>query len=114
MIEIGHLPIIWHIMKSFSYYGIEEFIHALGYKSEVVKNYFLNYRQFSGNISLDLRNDRVVNHNKIYENWKIHFLETGLKTETGGELNKLCNLLAVRESWLHMVMLYQTLIFQIY
>ena len=88
MIEIGHFPIIWHIMKSFSYYGIEEFIHALGYKSEVVKNYFLNYRQFSGNISLDLRNDRVVNHNKIYENWKIHFLETGLKTETGGRIKQ--------------------------
>ena len=58
MIEIGHFPIIWHIMKSFSYYGVEEYIRALSYKSEVFKNYFINYKQFSENISLDLKNTK--------------------------------------------------------
>tara|TARA_A100000164_G_scaffold381988_1_gene437070 strand:+ start:2761 stop:3564 length:804 start_codon:yes stop_codon:yes gene_type:complete len=88
MVKIGSNPIIWHIMKSFSHYGIREFITALGYKSDVIKNYFLNYKKSSGDITVDLKTGKTINHNSINEDWKIHLLETGKNTETGGRIKK--------------------------
>ena len=88
MVKIGPYPIIWHIMKSFSFFGVNEFITALGYKSDVIKNYFLNYRRSSGDVTIDLKTGKTTKHNYITENWKIHFLETGKDTETGGRIKQ--------------------------
>ena len=88
MVKIGNYPILWHIMKSFSSYGINEFITTLGYKSEVIKNYFTNYKNFSGDLSIDLNTGKVSYHNENCENWKIHLLDTGKKTQTGGRIKQ--------------------------
>ena len=88
MVKIGDYPILWHIMKTFSCFGINEFITTLGYKSEVIKNYFFNYRNFSGDLSIDLHSGKILQNRKNCENWKIHLLETGKNTQTGGRIKQ--------------------------
>jgi len=93
MVEIGGRPILWHIMKHYGHYGFNEFVIALGYKGEVIKQYFLEYSKVSGNITVNLRNGRVEMHNTECEDWVVHLVDTGLDTQTGGRLKRL-------ESWL--------------
>lgn len=89
MVEIGGFPVLWHIMKIYAAHGIREFIVALGYKSEVIKDYFINYRNRQGSISLDLSSGEITLHgDSEIDNWKVHLLETGLYTMTGGRINK--------------------------
>ncbi len=86
------MPILWHIMKTYSYYGVKDFILALGYKGEMIKEYFLNFEELSNNFTLNLRSrqDRVVHENGAsLEDWKITFVDTGLETQTGGRIARI-------------------------
>ena len=88
MINIGGMPIIWHIMKFYSSFGFNNFIHTLGYKGGYIKNYFMNYKRNITDTTIDLATNQITYHNNNIENWKIHFLDTGLDTETGGRIKK--------------------------
>jgi glucose-1-phosphate cytidylyltransferase len=89
MVEIGGQPILWHIMKVFSACGFNEFVLALGYKGEVIKDYFVNYRHRSASISVSLRNGETRIHNENCEDWTVHLLDTGLETQTGGRVRRV-------------------------
>jgi glucose-1-phosphate cytidylyltransferase len=89
MVEIGGQPILWHIMKIFATQGFREFIIALGYKSEVVKNYFLNYHFLREDISINLKSGDVQVHNETKDDWLVHLVDTGDRTETGGRIKRL-------------------------
>ncbi len=91
MIEIGERPILWHIMKFFASAGHHEFFLALGYKGEVIKNYFLNYHYLQDDFSISLSNGEIRPHNPSRDNWKIHLIDTGLETGTGGRLKRLAS-----------------------
>lgn len=89
MVEIGGKPILWHIMMIYSTFGIKEFIIALGYKAEVIKEYFLDYFSLSNDLTIDLISGSKIVHNKQDLDWKIHLVDTGLHTMTGGRLKRL-------------------------
>ena len=89
MVEIGEQPILWHIMKHYSYYGFKEFFVALGYKGEVIKRYFHDYYSLNGSMTIDFATGRIENHNKECEDWCIHLMDTGLETYTGGRVKRL-------------------------
>ena len=89
MVEIGGRPILWHIMKHYTYYGFKEFFIALGYKGEVIKRYFLDYYTLDGSMTINLSNGDVQAHNKECEDWIVHLIDTGLHTLTGGRIKRL-------------------------
>jgi glucose-1-phosphate cytidylyltransferase len=89
MVEIGGKPILWHIMNIYSAFGVNEFIIALGYKAEVIKEYFLNFYALNNDISIDLASGKTTIHDGNQPKWKIHMVDTGLNTETGGRLKRL-------------------------
>ncbi len=91
MVEIGGRPILWHIMNIYAAYGYKEFIVALGYKGEVIKNYFLNYYYLRNSFSIHLGNGRVDVHDAGREDWVVHLIDTGLRTETGGRIKRLAS-----------------------
>jgi glucose-1-phosphate cytidylyltransferase len=86
MVEIGGKPILWHIMKLYSKYGIKEFLPALGYKGEVIKDYFYNYSYLSKDFSIELKTHKIENMTENTEDWKIHLIDTGKNSMTGGRL----------------------------
>jgi glucose-1-phosphate cytidylyltransferase len=89
MIEIGGRPIIWHIMKHYSHFGFNEFFICLGYKSESIKRYFLDYYSLSGSLTIDLSLGKVETQNRECEDWILHLIDTGLQTNTGGRVKRL-------------------------
>jgi glucose-1-phosphate cytidylyltransferase len=89
MVEIGGKPILWHIMKIYAAYGVTEFLIALGYKGELLKEYFLNFFAFNNDISIDLATGETTIHNGKQLDWKVHLIDTGLSTQTGGRLKRL-------------------------
>ncbi len=89
MVEIGGRPILWHILKHYSAYGFAEFVIALGYKGETVKRYFLDYANLMGNLSVEMVRGKVARHGETCEDWKVHLIDTGLKTNTGGRVRRL-------------------------
>ncbi|MBC7920243.1 MAG: glucose-1-phosphate cytidylyltransferase [Ferruginibacter sp.] len=89
MVQIGGRPILWHIMKMYAAHGYKEFVLALGYKSEVIKDYFINYRHHAHSLTVDLSSGHVTVHNGDCEDWRIHLLDTGLNTETGGRIKQI-------------------------
>lgn len=89
MVEIGGRPLLWHIMKIYSTYGFNEFVVALGYKSEVVKGYFLNYYYIDRNLSIDLMTGKIDVYDGERDNWLISLIDTGLSTQTGGRIRRL-------------------------
>ena len=89
MVKIGNYPIIWHIMNIYSYYGYNDFVIALGYKSEVIKNYFLDYVSNTSDIYLDLKSGKVDQLSKSKLDWKVTLVETGLNSMTGGRIKRL-------------------------
>jgi glucose-1-phosphate cytidylyltransferase len=95
MVEIGGKPIIWHIMKIYSYYGFNEFVILLGYKGSIIKDFFLNYFSHQADLTIDTSNGKIKTHNSVGENWKVTLLETGLYTQTGSRIKKakkyICN-----------------------
>jgi glucose-1-phosphate cytidylyltransferase len=89
LVEIGGKPILWHIMKSYSHYGYNDFFIALGYKGEMIKKYFIDYSGLQGNISVDMASGQVQRSNLPHkEDWNVHLIETGLKTNTGGRIKR--------------------------
>ena len=89
MVEIGQKPILWHIMKTYSAYGINDFIICCGYKSYVIKEYFANYHLHAADVTFDLTNNSVEIHNSAAEPWRVTLVETGDRTMTGGRLKRV-------------------------
>jgi glucose-1-phosphate cytidylyltransferase len=89
MVEIGEKPILWHIMNIYAAQGITEFVVALGYKSDVIKNYFVNFCVNNSDISVDLASGQTTVHDNGHPSWKVHLVDTGLYTQTGGRLKRL-------------------------
>jgi glucose-1-phosphate cytidylyltransferase len=100
LVEIGGRPILWHIMKIFSAHGIDDFIVALGYRGEMIKQYFLSFNEMNNDLSIDLGENAVTIHDGERPNWKVHLVDTGLSTETGGRLKRLDKWLASEEDFL--------------
>lgn len=101
MIEIGGRPILWHIMNIYAAYGLTEFIVALGYKADMIKQYFLDFYAISNDISIDLSNGAATIHsNGKRLNWKVHMVDTGLYTQTGGRLKQLKKWLEEEETFM--------------
>jgi glucose-1-phosphate cytidylyltransferase len=91
MIEIGGKPILWHIMKLYGYYGINEFIICCGYKGYIIKEYFANYFLHMSDITFDMSNNKMEIHQKNAEPWKVTLIDTGENTQTGGRLKNIKN-----------------------
>lgn len=91
MIEIGGKPILWHIMKTYSTYGFNEFIICLGYKSYGVKEYFSNYLLYHSDVTFDFTDNSFITHQNTAEPWKVTLVDTGLETMTGGRLKRIRN-----------------------
>ena len=89
MVEIGGLPIIWHIMNIYAHYGCNEFVVALGYRGSVIKEYFLNYNHLNSNLRIDLSNGEVQTMDKFLRDWIIHLIDTGANSMTGGRIGRL-------------------------
>ena len=89
MVEIGGHPILWHIMKTYSHYGINEFIVCLGYKGYLIKEYFSNYYLHASDVTIDILNNKVEMHRNTSEPWRITLVDTGAATMTGGRLKRV-------------------------
>lgn len=89
MIEVGGKPILWHIMKIYSAYGINEFIVCAGYKQSVIKEYFMNYFTLNTDVTFNLEDNSVELHEKHSEPWKVTIVDTGLNTMTAGRLKRI-------------------------
>ena len=89
MIEIGGRPMLWHIMKIYSTFGFTEFIVAMGYRSEVIKDYFLNYYHLRNDLTIHLKDGSVEVHDGRQEDWTVQLVYTGTQTSTGGRLKRL-------------------------
>lgn len=88
MIEVGGRPILWHIMKIYSSYGINEFVICLGYKGYVIKEYFSNYFLHMSDVTFDMKTNEIEVHNALAEPWRVTLLDTGEKTMTGGRIKR--------------------------
>ena len=93
MIEIGNMPLIWHIMQIYSYHGIFDFIICCGYKGYVIKEFFSNYLMHMSDVTIDLRQNSINFHTKNVEPWKLTLVDTGDETMTGGRLKRVEHLL---------------------
>jgi glucose-1-phosphate cytidylyltransferase len=89
MVEIGGKPILWHIMKIYSHYGYNDFIVCLGYKGNVIKEYFINYFLYNSDITVQLHDNKLDIHYANTESFKVTLVETGLETNTAGRLQKI-------------------------
>lgn len=89
MVEIGGRPIIWHIMKSYAHFGFNEFVIALGYKGNVIKDYFTNIQAYNSDMTIDTATGDITYHNASADDWKVTLVNTGLNTLKGGRIKKL-------------------------
>lgn len=89
MVEIGGKPILWHIMKIYSHYGINDFIICLGYKGYTIKEYFANYFLYSADVTIDLTDNTAEYHRSDSEPWRVTLVDTGATTMTGGRLRRV-------------------------
>ena len=89
MVEIGNKPILWHILKKYSNSGFDEFLLALGYKSEIIKNYFKDFKSINDNFKINLKNGDLKYLSKNSENWDVSLIETGKNSMTGGRILRL-------------------------
>jgi glucose-1-phosphate cytidylyltransferase len=89
MVETGGKPILWHIMNTYGFYGYREFIIALGYKGELIKEYFLNYYHHQSDLTVDLKTGDVNAMNNGFKDWIVHLVDTGVNAMTGGRLYRL-------------------------
>ena len=99
MVEIGGMPIIWHILKIYSFYGINEFIICCGYKGHLIKEYFSNYYLYTNDITIDIENNKIEALSQNSEKWKITLVDTGENTLTGGRLKRVGDYLDEEESF---------------
>lgn len=91
LVEIGGMPIIWHIMKLYSKHGINDFIICLGYKGYLIKEFFSNYSLHTSDITINTKKNKITTHKKDTENWNITLVNTGENTMTGGRILKIKN-----------------------
>lgn len=91
MVEIGNHPILWHIMKIYSAYGINDFIICCGYKSYMIKEYFANYFLHRADVTFDIKNNKMEVVQNMVEPWRVTLIDTGEKTMTGGRLRRIKN-----------------------
>lgn len=89
MVEIGERPILWHIMKIYSYYGYNEFIICAGYKGHIIKEYFANYIFQNSSVTFDLQHNKIEYHENEVEPWKVTIVDTGSETMTGGRIKRV-------------------------
>ena len=89
MVEIGGLPILWHIMKLYSHHGVNDFIVCLGYMGYVIKEYFANYYLHNADVTFDMRDNKVHYHRARGDNWRVTLIDTGEETMTGGRLKRM-------------------------
>ena len=93
MVPVGDRPLLWHIMSRYAMFGHTDFIVALGYRADVIKRYFLNYREVNSDFTIDLQNGNVRIHNDENNSWTVTLVDTGQETMTGGRLLRLRHLL---------------------
>ena len=91
MVEIGGRPILWHILKTYSFHGINNFIICCGYKGYLIKEYFANYSLHLSDVTFDIANNSIEWHQQRGENWKVTLIDTGPNTATGGRLKKVAD-----------------------
>jgi glucose-1-phosphate cytidylyltransferase len=90
MVEIGDRPILWHIMKLYNHYGFKDFIMCMGYKHQVIREYFLNYRYMNSDVTISLSSDaRIICHNSHDEKWNVTLAYTGEETRKGGRIKMI-------------------------
>ena len=89
MVDIGGRPILWHIMKSYAAQQFREFFVALGYRGDVIKRYFLDYHDLSKSVTVEVATGHASFHETQVDNWTVHLMDTGLKTQTGGRVKRL-------------------------
>ena len=89
MVTIGSRPILWHIMRTYASFGYNDFYLALGYKAELIKDYFLHYRSLNTDFTVDLSNGTVESHQTDETDWRVTLVDTGLETMTGGRIKRL-------------------------
>lgn len=89
MVELGGKPIIWHIMKIYSYYGFNDFVVCLGYKGYMLKEYFSNYFLHNADLTVDMANNSIEYHNNNSENFRVTLVDTGAETKTAGRLQQV-------------------------
>ncbi|MBU6496949.1 MAG: glucose-1-phosphate cytidylyltransferase [Rhodospirillales bacterium] len=93
MIEIGGRPILWHIMNIYSAHGVNDFVIALGYRGDMIKEYFANYALYASDVTVDARRGEITYHQNYAEPWRITMVDTGRETMTGGRLKRLARYL---------------------
>ena len=93
MVQIGGIPIIWHIMNRYSMYGYKDFIIALGYKSQIIKEYFLNYSQVNADFKINLKSGEITSFENNKVDWNVTLVDTGQETLTGGRVKRLQSLI---------------------
>jgi glucose-1-phosphate cytidylyltransferase len=99
MIEIGGKPILWHIMKSYSHHGINDFVICCGYKGYVIKEYFANYFLHMSDVTFDMSRNSMEVHQRSAEPWRVTLIDTGEETMTGGRLKRVANYVKDEESF---------------
>ena len=88
MVEIGGMPILWHILKIYSAYGIHDFVICCGYKAHMIKEYFANYFLYCADVTFDMEHNKMEVHQKFAEPWRVTLIDTGAETMTGGRLKR--------------------------
>ena len=99
MVELGGKPILWHIMKIYSQFGINDFIICSGYKGHVIKEYFHNYFLNNSDVTFDIKNNSLIKHQLPTEKWKVTVVDTGSDTSTGGRLKRVEKYLKAEENF---------------
>ena len=89
MLNIGNKPVLWHIMKIYSYFGFKDFIICLGYKGNIIKDYFSNYNILNDDFTIDMKSNSITFHNKTELDWKITLVDTGFDTLKGGRIKRI-------------------------
>lgn len=93
MIEIRGMPLLWHLMKIYSTYDINDFVICCGYKGYMIKEYFANYFLHMSDVTINMKNNKMEVHKKFAEPWKVTLVDTGIETMTGGRLKRVKNYL---------------------
>ena len=93
MIEIGGMPVLWHILKIYSHHGINDFVICLGYKGYLIKEYFANYFLHMSDVTFDMSTNKIEVHHKHAEPWRVTLVDTGAETQTGGRLKRVADYL---------------------
>jgi glucose-1-phosphate cytidylyltransferase len=89
MVEVGGKPILWHVLKIYSHFGINDFVICLGYKGYLIKEYFANYFLHTGDVTIDIAENRMETHHSFAEPWRVTLIDTGDETQTGGRIKRV-------------------------